>query len=51
MLGEMIDGVQLHEMQNIITRNGPPPRWCGPNGTSGAWINDMIHVTLGRGAG
>ena len=47
MLREMIDGVHLHEMQNIITRNGTTTEVVRPDWDIGRLaINHMIHVTL-----
>lgn len=47
LLRELIDGVQLHEMQNIITRNGTTTEVVRPDWDIGRLaINHMIHVTL-----
>lgn len=47
MLRQLIDGVQLHEMQNIITRNGITTEVARPDWDIGRLaINHMIHVSL-----
>lgn len=46
-LRDLIDGVQLHEMSNIITRNGITTEVVRPDWDIGRLaIKHMIHVTL-----
>ena len=47
MLQDLIDGVQIHEMSNIITRNGVTTELVRPEWEIGSIaIRHMIHVTL-----
>lgn len=47
VLRELIDGVQLHEMANIVTRNGITTEVVRPDWEVGRLsIAHMIHVTL-----
>ncbi len=47
VLRELIDGVQIHEMANIITRNGITTEVVRPDWDIGRLaIEHMIHVAL-----